>query len=342
MLKRKLWLSLVSTLTSSMLLFACNATPPNTPSGDTPINEETPIVEPSQTPVETPVETGVETEVESPSESYSLAPMEKPEAMTYDRTDLNLNAMSINLLLITKNFDLNSDGQADEIVMIARDFTSPDALADTYEEYELLVNQMNFRGYSSDFEPRFNIVDLDARDRYREIAVSEYGESEDPATTFFKYDGISLDVIGTIPGFYGKRYENERPTEGLGSVIIDGTGVIKTNKTSTFLMTWNYDAEYQFENGTTLSEIEKDLYPLNHEVTMLTDLTLKKSRTDTNDGITLKKGELVTLKECDNKEWVAVTNSAGEIGWFAVDENNIVIGTGKPATEIFEGLFSAG
>jgi len=336
-LKRKLWLPLVSAITSSMLLFACNAAPPNTPGGDTPISEESPVIEPT----ESPLETAVETEVESPSEAYSLAPMENPENMTYDQLDLNLNAMSINLLLITKNFDLDSDGQADQIMMIARDFTSPDALADTYEEYELLVNEINYRGYSSDFEPRFNIVDLDKNDRFREIAVSEYGESEDPATTFIKYNGASLDVIGTIPGFYGKRYENGIP-DGIGSVGIDGSGTINTIKFSSFLMTWSYEAAYRFENGTMLTEIEKDLYPLNHEVTMLTDLTLKKSRNDSSDGITLKKGEVVTLKECDNKEWVSVTNSAGEIGWFAVDETNTVIGTGKPATEIFEGLFSAG
>jgi len=337
-LKIKFWLPLLAAITTSMFLVACNAAPPNTIGNDTPINEETPIIEPSETPAETPVET----EAESPSATYTLSPIENPDQMTYDRTDLNLNAMSINLLLITKNFDLDSDGLADEIMMIARDFTSPDALADTYEEYELIVNQMNYRGYSADFEPRFNIVDLDKNDRYREIAVSEYGESEDPATTFIKYDGTSLDVIGTIQGFYGKRYEKGRPTEGLGSVTIDGSGTIKTIKTSSFLMTWNYDAEYRFENGTTLTEVEKDLYALNHEVTMLTDLTLKKSRSDSSNGITLKKGEVVTLKECDNKKWVSVMNSAGEIGWFEVDEKNTVIGIEKPATDIFEGLFSAG
>lgn len=107
-------------------------------------------------------------------------------------------------------------------------------------------------------------------------------------------------------------------------------------------MTWSYDTEYRFEDGTTLTEIQKDLYPLDHEVTMLTDLTLGKSRTDQMDGITLRKGEVVTLKECDNKKWVSVMNSAGEIGWFAVDEANTVIGTGKPATEVFDGLFIAG
>lgn len=335
-MKRKFGLTLVSAITSSMLLFACNAAPP-IPPGDTPINEETPIMEPT----ETPVETAVETEVESPAETYSLAPMENSENMSYDQMDLNLNAMSINLLLISKNFDLDSDGQPEEIMMIARDFTSPDALADTYEEYELIVGGVNFRGYSSDFEPRFNIVDLDKSDRYREIAVSEYGESEDPATTFIKYDGTSLDVIGTIPDFYGKRYENSLPV-GLGSVGIDGSGSIKAIKTSQFFMTWTYEAEYRFENGTTLTEIVKDLYSLDHEVTMLTDLTLRKSRTDSSDGITLKQGDVVTLKECDNKEWVSVMNSAGEIGWFAVDATNTVIGTEKPATEIFEGLFSAG
>ncbi|MBR0576801.1 hypothetical protein KCG48_10700 [Proteiniclasticum sp. BAD-10] len=331
-MKRKYWPCLVSVVASSFLLFSCATVPPKEPSTETPIIE----------PTETPVETNVETEVETPAEEYTLAPLETPDKMSYDNIKSDMNAMTVNLLQITKKFDLNSDGQEEEIVLIARDFVTPDALPDLYEGYELIIGTLEVRGYSASFEPRFNIVDLDKTDRYREIAVSEYGESEDPATTFIRYDGTVLEVIGTIPGFYGKRYVNGNPTEGLGKVSVDGSGIVKTLKTSFFLMTWNYEAEYQLEDGQSLTEIKKDLYPMNHQVTMLTDLTLKKSRTDSTDGITLKKGDVVTLKECDNAKWVSVMNTAGEIGWFALDEKDTIIGTGKTASEVFDGLFIAG
>lgn len=315
-----------------MLLFSCATVPPKEPSTETPIIE----------PTETPVETNVETEVETPAEEYTLAPLETPDKMSYDNIRSEMSAMTVNLLQITKKFDLNSDGQEEEIVLIARDFVTPDALPDLYEEYELIIGTLEVRGYSASFEPRFNIVDLDKTDRYREIAVSEYGESEDPATTFIRYDGTVLEVIGTITGFYGKRYVNGNPTEGQGKVSVDGSGIVKTQKTSFFLMTWNYEAVYQLEEGQSLTEIKKDLYPMNHQVTMLTDLTLKKSRTDSTDGITLKKGDVVTLKECDNVKWISVMNAAGEIGWFALDEKDTIIGTGKTASEVFDGLFIAG
>lgn len=341
-MKRKYWLLIASVITSTILLYACNSGLPDTLDVDTPVNEETPVVEPSDPPVETAVAAETDDDTESPALDYTLPPLEDPESITYDQVDLTLNAMTINLLHVIKSFDLDSNGEIEEINLIARDFPSPDVPQETYEEYEIHIKAITYRGYPYNFEPRFNIVDLDKTDRYREIAVSAYGESDDNATTFIKYDGISLKEIGTVPGFYGKRYVDGNPTEGLGNLTIDGSGVISTVQTSFFLMTWSYDTEYRFEDGTTLTEIQKDLYPLDHEVTMLTDLTLGKSRTDQMDGITLRKGEVVTLKECDNKKWVSVMNSAGEIGWFAVDEANTVIGTGKPATEVFDGLFIAG
>lgn len=327
-MNRKYWLCLVSVVASSLLLFSCIKVPPKEP------GTETPVIEPPETPVET--------EVETPMEEYTLASLETPEKMSYDNIISDMNAMTVNLLQISKKFDLDSDGQDEEVILIARDFVTPDALPDLYEEYELIIGTQEVRGYSASFEPRFNIVDLDKTDRYREIAISEYGESEDPATTFIRYDGTVLEVIGTIPGFYGKRYSNGNATEGLGKVFADGSGIVKTEKTSFFLMTWNYEAEYQLEDGQSLTEIKKDLYPMNHQVTMLTDLTLKKSRNDSSDGIILKKGDVVTLKECDNVKWVSVMNASGEIGWFALDEKDTIIGTGKTASEVFDGLVIAG
>lgn len=335
-MKRNMFFTWVCILIASTLLIGCTAKVPETPANDTPTNEETPA-EPETNP-----ETSPEAPAETPGEAIILEPLEDPQNVTYDNVDLTLDAMSVNVMNITKTFDLDSDGLEDEILMYARDFTIPGDLSDIYEEYELIVNGLNVRGYDYNFEPRFNIVDLNDGDRYREIAVGIYGESEDPATTFYRYSPLGLVNMGTIPGFYGKRYLEGNPTEGVGSVVIDGSGIIKTLTISTVLMTWTFEDEYQIESDTRLIRVEKDLYPMNAEVRMLQDLTLKKSREDPSDGITLHQGDTVTLKDCDNKEWISVMNSAGEIGWFAVDNFNTVVGTGKSATEIFDGLFSAG
>jgi len=335
-MKRNAFFTWVCVLMATSLLIGCTAKAPETPVNDTPVNEETPA-EPETYP-----ETSPEAPAETPGEAIILEPLENPQNVTYDQENLSLDAMSVNILNITKSFDLDSDGLQDEIFMYARDFTMPGSAPEIYEEYELIVNGLNVRGYDYDFEPRFNIVDLDAGDRYREIAVGIYGESEDPATTFYHYSPLGLVNLGTIPGFYGKRYLKGNPTEEVGSVVIDGSGIIKTLSTSSFLMTWTFEDEYKLENDTRLIRVEKDLYPMNAEVRMIQDLTLKKSREDLSDGITLRQGDTVTLTDCDNKEWVSVMNSAGEIGWFAVDQFNSVVGTGKSGTEIFDGLFSAG
>ena len=96
-MKRKYWLLIASVITSTMLQSACNSGLPDTLDVDTPVNEETPVVEPAVPPVETAVEAETDDDTESPAFDYTLPPLEDPESITYDQVDLTLNAMTINL-----------------------------------------------------------------------------------------------------------------------------------------------------------------------------------------------------------------------------------------------------
>lgn len=278
---------------------------------------------------------------EPTSEPPVLEPLEDPGENTYDEM-ITEGAVTT----LTKHFDLDSDGTKEKITLTARD-TRPDAGSSEvvmYSEFELKLNGLS-AGMKSDgmtidlFEPRFNITDIDDGDAYREIAVSWYGEDVYSGTVFYRYDGKSLTELGKVGGFFGKWFIGGEIDDG--AVKVDGSGTVRTISLSGILMPWYFDDEYSVESGKLL-RVEKDLYPLDHNVTVLKDLTLRRSRTDSSDGITLKAGESAVITGSDNKEWFSVKSSSGETGWFAVDDYHMIRGTGLPAEDYFDGLINAG
>lgn len=270
-----------------------------------------------------------------------LEPLETPGENTYD--DIVTEG---SVTTVSRHFDLDSDGTKEKITLIARD-TRPDAGSSEvvmYSEFELEINGlkagMKADGMTIDlFEPRFNITDIDDSDYFREIAVSWYGEDVYSGTVFYRYDGKSIAELGRVGGFFGKWFVGG--TVDDGAVKVDGGGTIRTISLSSILMPWFFDDEYSLVSGK-LTRVQKDLYPLEQNVTVLKDLTLRKSRTDSSDGITLKAGEAAVITGSDNKEWFSVKSSSGETGWFAVDDYHLIRGTGLPAEDYFDGLINAG
>lgn len=224
--------------------------------------------------------------------------------------------------------DLDGDGKED-IIQI---FFPYDPYGSFYE-YTLKINESKGNFFGDQVEPQFNVVDIVKGDGFKEVAVSEYGPSDDYMTAFYHYDGKNIKLIGEIQGFYG-----DSPWGFTGNVQIDGTGLIRTRTRGQIMQTWFYDDEYMLEKDLTLKNIPKDLYLMDTEVTMLTKFTLRKSRTDDSAGITLNPGDKVVLKETDNNRWCSVVNSQGEVGWFEIQGFNRIKDLNLPAEEVFDGL----
>ena len=319
----------VALLVSGLLFAGCTTPPPEEPQTPPPVTEEPPVQEPPEEPGEEPVQ-------ENP-----LDPLEEPGDMSYEEYTSEGGTARV-----VKLFDLDSDGTKEQIVLIARSLNQPgsDTESVSYQQYTLSVGDssvtMKEEEPVTDFEPRFNITDIDSTDRHREIAVSFYGLDVYQGTSFYRFEGKELIPLGTIQGFFG--LYNSFGTTSMGAVTVDGSGIVKTISLSSILMPWLFDDAYRFGEDGKLERIEMDVYPLGMEVTMKDDLVLRKSREDLSDGITLKKGEVVTLQDSDNKEWVSVVNSKGETGWFAIDDYMTIRGTGKTADAYFEGLVNAG
>ncbi|NLX69325.1 MAG: hypothetical protein GX024_00275 [Clostridiales bacterium] len=92
--------------------------------------------------------------------------------------------------IIHGTYDLNGDGEADEINAVLK--------ADNEASSLIEVNGMKVTLELYNPTGLIKIIDLDSRDNYTEVAVFDDGPSGDPTITFLRYDGRKLYTIGSI------------------------------------------------------------------------------------------------------------------------------------------------
>lgn len=211
--------------------------------------------------------------------------------------------------------DLNGDGKYDVVRF---------SCVEHSDTFSLFINEASIGRRGDNLDGHFRIVDIDSTDDIKEVAITESGPSDDNATYLFYYDGQNIILMGRIQGSY--------------EVNIDGSGVLTTRTRGKILHTWWFADSYKLSKDHMLEHIDKDLYTMNESVTMKKNLYLQKSRTDSETIVILVPSEKVKILASDNKEWCLVENAKGIKGWFAVDRFRIIRGTGKRASEIFEGL----
>lgn len=248
-----------------------------------------------------------------------------------DQALLSGNQTDIAKDQIIKCDDLNSDGIEDKIILTLKD-------TERYK-YSLQVNDIIIEAFGDNFEPKFSVVDINTSDKYKEIAVSEYGPSGDYATTFFYFDGNSIIPMGRIEGFFGIQYDYGNDV--IGRMRINGTNKILTFTRGTILHTWFYQDDFRLSDKHLLMNEPKDLYEMNSEVKVIKGISLQKSGTDTTKSLTLKSGENVTIVASDNKAWCLVRNNKGETGWFDIENFNQIKSLGLSSSKVFDGLNNA-
>jgi hypothetical protein len=87
-------------------------------------------------------------------------------------------------------YDLNGDGEADRINAV---------LKANYEDGSYLeVNGIKVTLNPSNPSGEMQIIDMDSRDSYVEVAIFDDGPSGDPNFMFFRYDGKELHSLGSI------------------------------------------------------------------------------------------------------------------------------------------------
>ncbi|MDP4094393.1 MAG: YARHG domain-containing protein [Bacillota bacterium] len=212
--------------------------------------------------------------------------------------------------------DLNGDGIVDNVTLDCK--TGADS-------YKLKVNDSVVTGTGENLNGVLFICDIDSKDNYKELAITESGPSDDYAAYFYFYDGKSLKLMGKTSGD-----EN--------TVKMTGDGVFTTKTRGQILQTWYYTDYYKLSTNHELVNIPKEFYNMNTIVSVKKEFILQKFPTDTSRAVTLKPGEDALIVGSDNKEWCMVENSKGQKGWFAMDNFDTIKGTELRASDIFSGL----
>lgn len=221
--------------------------------------------------------------------------------------------------------DLDGDGKMDEIGF---------SLDETASDFILSVNGARMTGHGSNVESSFGILDIDARDSYKEIAVSEWGPSTDFFTSFYYYDGRDVVFMGKTAGLY---YD----LEGQDGIEFNGDGTFMTQtRAGGCLQTWFYSDQYVLNLAHLVLNISQDLYEMNSRVTVLKSIPLQTSPTDSEVVANLEVGEAVTILSSDETGWYLVENSKGTHGWFEIKFDGFckISGTDLSSGEVFEGL----
>ena len=217
--------------------------------------------------------------------------------------------------------DLNGDGIKEKVEYRLENKT-------TYGEYKkcrLIVNDKILQ-LEGNLAPKFAIVDIDEKDKYKEILISDFGPSSDNTSKFYFYKNNKLIFMGTTGGIY---------EEGLD---IDGTGTFLASTRGDILQTWWFDKKYQLDRNHKIIPVPTNIYLNYHLVYLKKDLKLFIKNTVKSDTFTVKAGETLIITGNDNKTWCRVKTKEGKEGWFRVTDFTYLPDAREDAPSIFAGL----
>ena len=193
------------------------------------------------------------------------------------------------------------------------------------DQYKLTINDKTVSGSGDNLDGIMYITDIDKKDKYKEIAITESGPSNDNMTSFYYYDGSRVVFMGKVQG-------------GEYSIKINGTGIFSTKTRGLILQTWFYTDEYKLSSAHKLLHIPAKYRKMNTIVTVKKQLELQKSPADSTAVLTLQVGEKVVLTDTDNVKWCAVETVNGQKGWFSTAD---LFETNSFPEDYFEGLCMA-
>ena len=200
----------------------------------------------------------------------------------------------------TAQIDLNGDGTADEITFDAEetsDYMYVAKLTINGADYSNVLEDNNFY-FAYPYE-KFVVMDIDESDEYLEIAIQDYGMSDDPATAFLRYDGSQVLYLGEVYDRVSDLY-----------ITSNGDGILHARERMHIFETVNRKVKYNIVDGK-LTQCMDELYPIayvdaSREKGLLQDLYVFTDMSTSSDVVKLDKETEVIVLATDNAEWVQV------------------------------------
>lgn len=237
------------------------------------------------------------------------------------------------------NDDLDGDGDQEYIFYsaITNNESANQSLSFIVDDKEY-VNMLEDEIYLLTPADRYYITDLDVMDSYREIALLDYGPSEDLVSYFFRYEDKELHYIGSATGLVGdERFQ------------MDGMGRIVTSGRLQVLQTWYAPFRYALNLDGKIELLPDELYfPYQYsdseKVTLLKEIILYEERDFSSKKIKMLPSDArITFTKTDNLEWVYLEREDGISGWLNLTYyDSLRYGEdGTMYEEVFSGLLYA-
>lgn len=165
-------------------------------------------------------------------------------------------------------------------------------------------------------DEHFYITDISPFFDGLEIAIADYGPSDDPVTHFFVYDETDgLQTIGSVPGFPMKQM-------GFQNGFVPG-GVTGYSRCMT-LDVHEYTVYYWYDYDNRSLELQmgdESHYDMPRVHTLLNDLPLHYTMDQDSATFVIPSGSKVFFKACIGQNWVLVHGPNGAEGYVHYDEN---------------------
>lgn len=243
----------------------------------------------------------------------------------------------------TVKVDLNGDGKEDEVYFEpSEDAATILHLSVNGKDYTESVYARGF--YSDSLESAYYcITDIDSSDNMLEIAIMDYGPSDDCITDFFRYDGTDLKYVGRVSGLIVSSYSDE------SDLVFNGDGTISSYIRLSVLQTWYSNVNWSLSKSGGFEPVAQDLYYPNSssgcDVTLLVYISVYASNDTSAEKTLLPAGTALTITATDNKSWVLAETPDGKQRWIHLDSEygqNVETPDGYViASEVFSGLIFA-
>lgn len=273
-----------------------------------------------------------------PEETYipKYTPTPEPEPTESVEPGVQIDGTLLTALGDTISVDLDSDGKQDEV-----------SLSRGEDGLELTINDQDFTAalYSvCDFEfaesDYFAVVNLDCYDRALEIAVEDFGPSDDPRTFFLRYEDETVTCIGSVPSLAWDDWSKK------DAIAYMGNGDLLVNARLEGLMTWFGDVTYRIGRDGKLAVVRGEMCSANQlvNVTLINPVLVYES-TD-SEPERLYPGESLQLSGTDQSQWVQAYRSGGAPVLLRLNPDNLYqveTPTGfEDGPDVMNGLLFAG
>lgn len=243
----------------------------------------------------------------------------------------------------TVSVDLDGNGSAEEV------YYATDADNNGLEQI-LSVNGVDYitaaydQGFSSSFPANdcYCITDIDTSDGLLEIAIMDYGPSDDYTTSFFRYDGNNVKYIGRVSDLAASTL----PHAWL--ITFNGDGTVTSTIRLSVLQTWFASASWTVpESPGEFNVIPQTLYycvpAYVMPVTTIAPVVAYADMDALSEKSVLPLGTVLTLTATDNESWVLAETEGGSKVWIHLggDFGDVETENGCFSGQALEGLCMA-